>query len=98
VKERVSCKSAAVERRLHVCCSYSETVIITVLKSVSRIRLMKTEKTYRVLVICKVWRSAIVLQLLLVSSGVYKWSINPFSNPNPVYNHTPINRDTKLSA
>jgi hypothetical protein len=26
-----------------VCCSYSETVIITVLKSVARIRLVKTE-------------------------------------------------------
>jgi hypothetical protein len=36
-----------------VCCSYSETVIITVLKSVARIRLVKTENTQRVLVFCK---------------------------------------------
>jgi hypothetical protein len=42
VKKRVSCKSAAVKRRLYVFCSYSETVIITVLKSVARIRLMET--------------------------------------------------------
>jgi hypothetical protein len=39
------------KRRLHVCCNYSETVIVTVLKSVARIRL----------VISNVWRSAIVL-------------------------------------
>jgi hypothetical protein len=32
----VECKSAAVKRRLHVCSSYSETGIITVLKSVAR--------------------------------------------------------------
>jgi hypothetical protein len=34
---RVSCKSATVERRLYVCCCYSETVIITVLKFVAKI-------------------------------------------------------------
>jgi hypothetical protein len=37
VKRRVICKSAAVKRRLYVCCSYSEAVIITMLKSVARI-------------------------------------------------------------
>jgi hypothetical protein len=30
-------------QRLHVCCSYSETGIITVLKYVTRIQLVKTE-------------------------------------------------------
>jgi hypothetical protein len=45
VNKRVSCESAAANRRLYVCCSYSETVIITVLKFVARIRLVKTEKT-----------------------------------------------------
>jgi hypothetical protein len=45
VKKRVSCKSASVERTIYMCCSYSETVIINVLKSVARARLVKTEKT-----------------------------------------------------
>jgi hypothetical protein len=35
----------AVDRRLNVCCSYSETNIVIVLKSVARIRLVKTEVT-----------------------------------------------------
>jgi hypothetical protein len=39
----VSCKSEAVKRGLHVCCKCSEIVIITVLKSVARMRLVKTE-------------------------------------------------------
>jgi hypothetical protein len=45
VKKRVIWKSAVLKRRLYVCCSYSETVIITVIKSVARIRLVKTEET-----------------------------------------------------
>jgi hypothetical protein len=36
-----------------------------------------------------VWKSARVLQLPVVPSRVYKWSINPLSNPYPVYSHTP---------
>jgi hypothetical protein len=35
----ISVGSPAVNRRLYVCCNYSETVITTVLKSVTRIRL-----------------------------------------------------------
>jgi hypothetical protein len=54
MKKRVSCKSEAVKRRLYVWCSYSETVI----KSVARIRLVKSEKIQRVLVNCKVWKSS----------------------------------------
>jgi hypothetical protein len=48
-------KELAVQRRLHVCCSYSEIGIITMLKSVARIRLVKTENPgVRVTVDCKV--------------------------------------------
>jgi hypothetical protein len=38
-------------------------------------------------VICKLWRLAMMLQLLVVLSRVFKWSIDPFINPNPVYSH-----------
>jgi hypothetical protein len=38
--------------------------------------------------ICELLISAVALQLLLVPSGVYKWSINPFTNPNPVCIHS----------
>jgi hypothetical protein len=57
VKDNVRCKSAAVKRRIYVCCSYSETDI----KSIVRIRLMKTEKTKRALMTCRVWRLAVAL-------------------------------------
>jgi hypothetical protein len=38
-------------------------------------------------VICELWRSGVALELLLVPSRLYKWSLNPFTNPNPVYSH-----------
>jgi hypothetical protein len=39
-------------------------------------------------VICKLCRLAMVLQLFSVQSSVYKWSTNPFTYPNPAYSHT----------
>jgi hypothetical protein len=51
----LSCKSETAKRKLHVCCSYSETGIIAVLKSVARIRLVVYEKRSTcVTVNCKV--------------------------------------------
>jgi hypothetical protein len=43
VKKRFTCKNAAV-KRFYVFYSYSEIVVITLLKSVARIRLVKFEK------------------------------------------------------
>jgi hypothetical protein len=61
-QERKSCKSAAVQRRLHVCYSYCDTDIIPVSKSVARIRLVKPEVTSVCVTLnCKVCRSAIAL-------------------------------------
>jgi hypothetical protein len=74
-----------------VCCRYSdiwsvwfsETVIIAVLKSVARKRLLKTEKTSYVLqlVIFGECGSLRLLELLVVA--IRKWSIDPVSNPKP---------------
>jgi hypothetical protein len=39
-------------------------------------------------VICEVWKSATALEILVVTSRVCKWSINPFTNPNSDHSHT----------
>jgi hypothetical protein len=41
------------------------------------------------MVICELWRLVVALWLLVVPSGVYTWSVNSFTNPDPVYGHTP---------
>jgi hypothetical protein len=46
-------------------------------------------------VICEVWRLAVALQLRVVPSRVEKWSVNPFTNPNPVCSEP---RQTDFSA
>jgi hypothetical protein len=61
------------------------------LEAVASERLVKTWQAGKGLagavVICKVWRSAVALKQLVVSRRVYRWSINSFTNPNPVYSH-----------
>jgi hypothetical protein len=45
VTEIVELQESGGKKKTYVCCSYSETGITTVLKSVARIRLEKSEKT-----------------------------------------------------
>jgi hypothetical protein len=45
----------------------------------------------------KMWRLAMALYVLVVTSWVYKWSINPISNSNAVYIHTPSRDSTKVN-
>jgi hypothetical protein len=63
------------------------------LEAVTRERLVKTQQAGKgmegALVICELWKLAVALLLLVLSSRVYKSSINPFINPNPVSSHTP---------
>jgi hypothetical protein len=62
------------------------------LEAIARERLVKTHRAGRGLadavVICELWRLAVALQQLVVPSHVYKWSINPYTNPKPIYSHT----------
>jgi predicted cobalt transporter CbtA len=41
-----------------------------------------------VVVISELWRLVVALYLLVVPSRVYQWSLNSFTNPNPVYSLT----------
>jgi hypothetical protein len=63
------------------------------LEATAREQMVKTQQAGEgftgALVICKVCRSDIALQVLVVPSCVYNWSTNSFSNPNPVYSHPP---------
>jgi hypothetical protein len=73
-----------------------ETEESPLLTCVKRKRLLETLRAVEDLmfaaVICEVCRSAIALCLLVVPSAMYKWSINPFTSPYPVYSHAPKSR------
>jgi hypothetical protein len=60
----------------------------SLLEAVTGKRLVKTLQAgidfVSALVICKVWRLAMELQLSVVTSCVLNWSINPISNPKPL--------------
>jgi hypothetical protein len=57
------------------------------LEAVASERLVMTQQAEKGLagavVNCKVWKLAVALQLLVVTSCVYKWSINPITIPKP---------------
>jgi hypothetical protein len=57
------------------------------LEAVSKERLVKTKQAGKgsagAVVVCEVRRLAIALYFLVVPNGVYKWSVNRFTNPNP---------------
>jgi hypothetical protein len=61
------------------------------LETVAMERLLKIQQTGKGLagavVICELSRLAVALYLLAFPSRVLKWSLNPFTNPNPVYSH-----------
>jgi hypothetical protein len=48
------------------------------------------------MVIYELWRLSVAFVIVVVPSGVYKWSINPFINPNPAYNHPPLRENVKF--
>jgi hypothetical protein len=55
IEKRWQERNEAVKRSVHVCCSYRETGVITLLKYVARILLVKTEnRNVCVTVNCKV--------------------------------------------
>jgi hypothetical protein len=67
---------------------------ISTVNAVARERPLKTQQAGKGLVgdvvICKVWRLAIALQLLVDPDGVYKRSINPIHQSKlRLYSHTP---------
>jgi hypothetical protein len=67
------------------------TGVSPLLKSVTRKRLVKTLQAGKGLagavVICELWKLTVAVKSLGLTSRVHKWSLNPFSNPNPVYTH-----------
>jgi hypothetical protein len=71
--------------------SARETKEYSQLEAVAREWLVKTScwKTLSgTALICELWSLAMAMKFLVVPSRVHKWSINPFTNSNPVCSHT----------
>jgi hypothetical protein len=67
----------------------SEAEEATALEAVTRrqpLKIQQTVKTVRVVVNCRVCELATALYLLVVT--ICKCSINPITDPNPVYSHS----------
>jgi hypothetical protein len=84
VKKRGSWKDTTIQRRLE----HRNWKMSTVRSCYHG---MAAEDTSVCCVICKEWKSAMALQLLVVPSRVYKWSINPIQKPVGSHIHTPDN-------
>jgi hypothetical protein len=71
-----------------MCCSYSDiwsvwfsdTVIITVLKSVAKKCLLKTEDFYVCCSYSDIWRVWFSGTVIIALVAIFKWSIDPISN------------------
>jgi hypothetical protein len=61
------------------------------LEAITREWLVKTQQAGKdfacAVVICKVWKPAVALQLLVVPSSVYEWSIHPIQIPTENHTH-----------
>jgi hypothetical protein len=56
----------------------AESPLIETVASERQVKTQAAKGLAGAVVICELWRSAIALELLVVPSGVYKWSINPY--------------------
>jgi hypothetical protein len=70
------------------------------LEAVTRERLVKTQQAGKSLSWCRgdLWivKIRVAMKLLAVPRRVYKWQINLFANPNPVYSYTHTCDNMKL--
>jgi hypothetical protein len=60
-------------------------------------KIQQTEDFVRAVVNCSVCELAIAMQLLVVTSCVYKCAIKLISNPNPIYSHTQLRENMDLA-
>jgi hypothetical protein len=72
--------------RCEIVASWQQRKQRTLLGSIARQHLVKTQKTAHTIVNCEVCKLAIALQFFVDTSS--KSTINPITNPNPVHSHS----------